>query len=213
MEHKIQQFWNKQAKRYDNSERQFTPVYKKIMNSTLTCLEKTDTLLDLGCATGTKAIKLAEDVKHVHGVDIADEMINAAMKKAEESGTMNVTFSQGTIFSEELKEGTFDKIVSYGVLHLLEDIEKVAIRINDLLKPGGLFITSIACLKDKMAFKNKLQFGFFMLIKKLGFFPLHLNMFKYEDTIQIIERNNFELIHREKIFSGMTVSFVIAKKL
>ncbi len=63
-----------------------------------------------------------------------------------------------------------------------------------------------------MAFKNSLEFNAFLLIKKLGIFPLHLNMFKPKDVERIIINQGFQIIKAETIFHGITISFIIAKK-
>jgi 2-polyprenyl-3-methyl-5-hydroxy-6-metoxy-1,4-benzoquinol methylase len=39
--------------------------------------------------------------------------------------------------------------------NLLEDNQQVMQRITELLKPGGLFISTTPCLKEKLAFSNK----------------------------------------------------------
>jgi ubiquinone/menaquinone biosynthesis C-methylase UbiE len=209
---KTQKFWDKQAKRYDYSERQFAPVFKEIILRTKNNLTAGDKVLDFGCATGTKTIEFADSVKHIHGLDISTEMINEANKKVIERDSKNISFTQGDIFDKYFENTSFDKIISYGVIHLLDDSDKVIQRLHDLLKPGGLFISSTACLMDKMAFKNWLEFNAFLLIKKLGIFPLHLNMFKSENVEEIITNQGFQIVKAETIFHGITISFIIAKK-
>ena len=209
---KTQKFWDKQAKRYDYSERQFAPVFKEIILQTKNNLTTDDKVLDFGCATGTKTIELADSVKHIHGFDISTEMINEANRKIKESNFKNITFMQGDIFDDNFEIASFDKIISYGVIHLLNDSDKIIRRLYDLLKPNGLFISSTACLKSKMAFKNSLEFNVYRLIKKLGIFPLHLNMFRPEDVEKIITNQGFQIIKTETIFHGITISFIIAKK-
>jgi 2-polyprenyl-3-methyl-5-hydroxy-6-metoxy-1,4-benzoquinol methylase len=209
---KIKQFWDKQAAKYDKNERQFEPVFEKIINLTKKHLDPSVRALDLGCATGTKTIRLAESVKHIHGLDLSTGMITHAKQKAEKLQIGNVEFSQGTIFDKDLTNESFDVIVSYAVMHLLKDIDKCLERINDLLKPGGLFITSTACLKDKMNFKNRFVFSLYMLVKKVGLFPLHLNMFRFEDIEGLIEKNKFEIIEKERMRHGISVSFNVARK-
>ncbi len=209
---KTQKFWDKQAARYDYSERQFEAVFKDVIAKTKEHLNSNDTVLDFGCATGTKTLELVDGIQHIHGLDISTEMINAALKKKNESGIKNISFSQGTIFDNHLEKASFDIIVSYGVIHLLDDSEKVVQRIHELLKPGGLFISTTACLQDKMALKNKLEFLAYLLIKKLGLFPLHLNIFRTSDVEKLISSQNFSLVTAEKIFHGITISFIVASK-
>jgi len=209
---KTQKFWDKQAKKYDYSERQFGSVFKEIILLTKNHLTTDDKVLDFGCATGTKTLELAESVKHIHGLDISTEMINEANKKVIERDFKNISFTQGDLFDKDFENASFDKIISYGVIHLLNDSDKVVRRLYDLLKPGGLFISSTACLKDKMSFKNRLEFNAFLLIKKLGIFPLHLNMFKPENVEEIFANQGFQIVKSETIFHGITISFIIAKK-
>ena len=209
---KAQNFWDKQAKRYDTSERQFESVFKDVVAKTKEYLNPTDTVLDFGCATGTKTLELVDSARHVHGIDISTEMINEAIKKKDQEGIENASFAQGTIFTPDLEPATFDAIVSYGVIHLLDDSEKAIRRIHDLLKPGGLFISTTACLQEKMAFKNRLEFSAYTIIKKLGIFPLHLNLFTISDVENLISSQSFSLVKTETIFHGITISFVVAKK-
>jgi len=213
MTNKTQKFWDKQANRYDSSERQFDPVYRDIITKTRKYFNIVDNVLDFGCATGTKTIQLADGTKHIHGLDISTEMINEAIKKKDKANIKNISFSQGTIYNNDFEKASFDKIIAYGIIHLLEDKEKVIQRIYELLKPGGLFISTTACFKDKMAFKKRLEFAAYLLIKRLGILPLHLNMFSTNDVKELIDNHNFQIIEAEKIFFGITSSFIVAKKL
>jgi ubiquinone/menaquinone biosynthesis C-methylase UbiE len=212
MSQKIQKFWDKQAKRYDHGERQFASVYKDIIAKTCKYLLINDNALDYGCATGTKTIELAHKVQHIHGLDISTEMINIAIKKKDESELSNISFSQGTIFSSNLEKTSFDKIVAYGIIQLLENNEKVIQRIHELLKPGGLFISTTACMKDKMAIKTRIKVTTYLFMKKLGIFPLHLNMFTAADVEKLIKDKNFQIVEAEKITYGIPALFIVARK-
>ena len=210
---KTQKIWDKQAKRYDKSERQFEPAFKEIIARTKEYLKTSDNVLDFGCATGTKTLELAGVTKQIHGIDYSDEMIKEATKKKKELKIMNASFTQGTIFKNDFEKASFDKIISYGVIHLLDDKELVIQRIQELLKPEGLFISTTACLKNKMEFKNRLEFSAYLFIKRLGIFPLHLNMMKITDVENLIVNGKFQIVKAEKIFHGITISFIIARKL
>jgi ubiquinone/menaquinone biosynthesis C-methylase UbiE len=213
MENKTQKFWDKQAKRYDSSEVQFDPVYKDVISKTRKYLNIADNVLDFGCATGTKTLQLADRTKHIHGLDISTEMINEAIKKKDKANIQNISFSQGTIDKNEFQKASFDKIIAYGIIHLLEDKEKVIQRIYELLKPGGLLISTTACFKDKMAFKNSLEFKAYLFSKRLGILPLHLNKFSTNDVKELMGNHDFQIIEAEKIFYGMTSIFIVARKL
>jgi ubiquinone/menaquinone biosynthesis C-methylase UbiE len=210
---KAQIFWDKQAKRFDDSQKQFEPASQELIARTKEYLNANDNVLDFGCATGTKTLELADGIKQIHGLDFSAEMISEATNKKNKVNVTNVSFSQGTIFNNDLEKASFDKIIAYSIIHLLEDSEKVIQRIHELLKPGGLLISETACFKDKMDFKTRLEFTTYRFMKRLGIFPLHLNMFTTSDIEQLIYRQNFKIIKAEILFfNGMTISFIVAEK-
>ncbi len=213
MINKTQIFWDKQAKKFDDSEKQFESASRELLDRTKEYLNTNDYVLDFGCATGTKTLELAEAVKHIHGLDISSEMIGEALKKKNKADIKNVDFIQGTIFTTDLEKNSFDKIIAFAIIHLLEDSDKVIQRIHELIKAGGLFISITSCFKDKMDSKTRLEITIFRFMKRLGFFPLYLNMFKTSDLEQLITRQNFAIVNAEKLFfNGMTISFIVAKK-
>jgi ubiquinone/menaquinone biosynthesis C-methylase UbiE len=209
---KIKRFWDKQAHRYDNSERQFEPIFNEIISKTKIYLEASDTVLDYGCATGTKTLNLAESVKQIFGIDISSEMIKKAKEKRDENRINNAEFGQGTIFNNDFSDIRFDKIIAYSILHLLENKEEVLGKIYELLKPSGVFISLTACLKDKMAIKMRVQFFLYFLMQKTGMFPLHLSMFTFPEVEDLIRNAKFGIVESECIFDGMTISYIVARK-
>lgn len=212
MTQNVQLFWDKQANRYAEIEKQFASVYMDIIAKTSKYLDLDDNILDFGCATGTKTIEFADKVRQIHGLDISPEMIRNAMKKKDEAKIMNVSFSQGTLFSCDLEKSSFDKIIAYAIIHLLEDCEKVIQRIHELLKPGGLFISTTACMKDKMAVKTRLEVTTYLIMNKLGISPFHVNRFMPADVVKLIEDQGFQIVETGKITHEIPAVFIVARK-
>ena len=212
MPQKIQRFWDKQAKGYDQAEQQFAAVYTGIIDKTCKYLNGNDTVLDYGCATGNKTIQLAQKVQHIHGLDISTGMINEANRKKCELKISNVSFSQGTIFDADLEKNSFDAIIAYGIIHLLEDNQKVIQRIHELLKQDGLFISTTACMKEKMTVKTRMEVTLYSIMKRLGIFPLYLNKYRSSDVIHLVEEQKFQIIETEKIIDGIPAVFIVARK-
>lgn len=214
MRNKAQEFWDRQANRFDRGEKQSDDESRELIARTRPYLGTNDNVLDLGCATGNKTLKLATGIRHIHGLDISSGMISVAKINQNEADLRNVSFSQGTIFHDDLEEGSYDKIIAFAVIHLLEDSDKVIKRINDLLKPGGLFISATTCFRERMDFKTRLLIAMSLLMKRLGIFPLHLNMFKASDIEILINSQNFQIIKADKLFfNGMTIYFAVAEKM
>jgi 2-polyprenyl-3-methyl-5-hydroxy-6-metoxy-1,4-benzoquinol methylase len=210
---KAEHFWDRIAEKYDEAEERFEPIHTKILQFTKSYLNGNDIVLDYGCATGSKAFKLASTVKEIHGIDISSKMIEIARRRLASSNVKNISFTQTILFDEKLKEESFDVILAIAILHSLENNYQVVQRIAELLKPGGLFISATPCLKEKMAFSNKLQMYFYALLSKTGIVPVTLNRFKFNDLDNLLSNKNFEIIKTERVFYQMSSYFIVARNV
>jgi 2-polyprenyl-3-methyl-5-hydroxy-6-metoxy-1,4-benzoquinol methylase len=147
---KSEKFWDRMAKYFDRVERKDEPTNIRIIEKTRNRLKISDNVLDYGCGTGTASIEIASCVKNVTGIDISSKMIEAAKGKTVEREVKNIDFEQTTIFDENFKKGSFDVIICFYLLHLVEDTPKVMHRINELLKPGGLIISATPCIRGTL---------------------------------------------------------------
>jgi len=109
-----------------------------------------DHLLDLGCGKGMETLQAAETAGihgMVWGLDITEEMIEAANINKEQSGIDNVSFIQGNIEDLPFDSGIFDKVLSNCVINHAKDKNKVYEEIFRVLKTGGSFVISDAVTK------------------------------------------------------------------
>jgi len=196
-----EKFWDRTAKNFEKTPVKTVEKIKKYLNSS-------DTVLDFGCATGTIVNEIADNVKEVHGIDISSKMIKIAKRKASESKNENAYFAQSTIFEERYKKESFDVILAFNVLHLFKDTQKVIQRINELLKKGGLFISSTVCLGEKNTFLAL----FFLLLTKIRIVP-YVKFFKISELEDSITNSNFKIIETEKTFSDTYSYFIVVKKI
>jgi len=100
-----------------------------------------ESVLDVGCGTGTLAIaakrRVGESGK-VYGIDASPEMIARARKKARKAG-VELAFDTAAIEAIPFPDATFDVVLSTVMLHHLPDqARQEGIReIRRVLKPGG----------------------------------------------------------------------------
>jgi SAM-dependent methyltransferase len=98
-------------------------------------------VLDLGCGDGTTAIPEARLGAEVLGVDIARNLVEAGNARAKEEGLTNCTFREGDATNlQELRDGTFDLVVSiFGAMFAPKpfDVAKEMVRVT---RPGGRII-------------------------------------------------------------------------
>jgi ubiquinone/menaquinone biosynthesis C-methylase UbiE len=209
---KVEKIFNMLAKDYDKTEEvRFEQHTIKTIENTKKYLKASDVVLDYGCATGTKALELAGKVKKIYAIDISSKMIELAKRKLVESKIENVNFEKATIFDNRFKTESFDVITAFNILHLLEDSRQDLQRITDLLKPGGLFISTTPCLGEKMSRRDKFVFSLVVLLMKIRLFP-YIERFKFSEIEDLIAHGNLQIVETEKSYHGLSGCFIVAKK-
>jgi 2-polyprenyl-3-methyl-5-hydroxy-6-metoxy-1,4-benzoquinol methylase len=206
---KSEKFWDRQAKDFADHEQHAKLSENKDFITTLKYLNIDNTVLDYGCATGIISNAIAEKVKEIHAIDISPKMIEMAKAKAAERHINNVYYAQATIFDERYQKESFDVILAFRILHMLEDIQGVMSRVNELLKPGGIFISVSACMGDKKALLSILV----SLASKMRIIPVHINLFKLLELQGIITDGGFKIIEYEKMNDKEPHYCIVAEKL
>lgn len=108
-------------------------------------LRRGERVLDLGSGAGMDAFVARRAVGaggHVHGVDLAPEMVEKARANAEDLGYENVTFEVGDIEDLPLEEGSVDVVLSNCVLNLVPDKRAAFAEMYRVLRRGGRFCVS-----------------------------------------------------------------------
>jgi arsenite methyltransferase len=97
-------------------------------------------VLDLGSGAGTDSLVAAQMVGpggSVTGIDMTREMLDKARGAASEMGVDNVTFVEGEVERLPFEDGSFDVVISNGVIDLVPDKSAVFSEIYRVLVPGG----------------------------------------------------------------------------
>jgi len=99
------------------------------------------TLLDIGCGTGSLAIQAAQRGVVVYAADASPAMLAVAQRKAKAAGVTAVTFVQGGGRTYQHQGAPVDLITSTVALHHLPDFWKLIglQRIAGMLKDDGRF--------------------------------------------------------------------------
>lgn len=200
-------FWDNIAERYSKRPISDEAAYQHKLRVTREYLEPDMEVLEVGCGTGSTAIAHAPFVKHVRAIDISSKMIEIAQGKAAAESVENVTFERAALDEFGAADQTLDAVLALSVLHLLESKEKAIAKIYGMLKPGGVFVTSTACLGDTMKF-----FKFIAPIGQLlGLLPL-VKVFTTKELEDSLTNAGFHIDCQWQPGKGKSV-FIVAKKV
>ena len=140
--------WDRIAERYARKPVPIVEDYEIKLQKTRDVLQPTDRVLEIGCGTGSTAMRHANDAALIHSVDVSPEMVRIATEKARAASIENVTFEVSDIASLPVSDDRYDVIMAHSVLHLLPDLPTVFRQLRHLLKPGGLLIANSQCIGD-----------------------------------------------------------------
>lgn len=204
---KDQRFWDRLASRYARRPVADQEIYELKLEKTRAWLTADTEIFEFGCGTGSTALIHAPHVKHVLATDVSERMLEIGRGKAADAGIGNIDFEQTGIETFDPAGRSFDVVLGLNILHLCRDPEAVTRKVHSLLKPGGVFVQSTACLKDA-SFILRLVLP---VMQAAGKAP-HISFMSEDDILTMLDTNGFDLVDSLRTDSSMAANFYIARK-
>lgn len=184
-------FWDRLSDRYYRQPIADEEAYRVKLDVTRALMTPEMELLEFGCGTGGTAIRHAPHVRHIRAIDFSEAMLEKARDQARRAGVENVTFERADIVTLTVPDAHYDMVLGLSILHLLKDPDAVIAKVFGMLKPGGYFVTSTACLGDTMGmFKFIAPVG-----RALGLLPI-LNVMTADGLVAKFRSAGFDIAHR-----------------
>lgn len=209
---KPENFWDNIAEKYAESPIENMDAYNYTLDRTRSYLSANDSILEVGCGTGSTALLLSPNAAHITASDLSPAMIKIATKKAHDQGISNVSFIACDLFNSDIENGPYDAVLALNLLHLLEDAPGAIRRINSLIKPGGIFISKTVCQPGKgTPLKFRVIKAILPLMQFLGKAP-YVNFMEINELEGNITSQGFKIIESGNYPAAPPNRYIVAKK-
>ena len=144
-------FWNKAARKYAASAIADSQGYERTLRRVLGILMPSDHVLELGCGTGTTALRLAPATARFLATDISPAMLEIARSKLVGApqgvhGMLNFEVADANASLSAPVAAGWDVVLAFNLLHLVPDIDASLAQVVRHLRPGGRFISKTPCI-------------------------------------------------------------------
>ncbi|MEO1659556.1 MAG: class I SAM-dependent methyltransferase [Pseudomonadota bacterium] len=201
-------FWDRIAEKYSKQKISNQKAYEIKLDLTREYFTPESHVLEFGCGTGSTAILHAPYVKQIDAIDVSPEMIRIARDKLAPQTISNVKFEVADMDSFQTRPSSYDAALGLNILHLLDNRMAAMGRVYEALKPGGHFISSTMCLREKLMFR--LMEPIFPVMHAIGQWP-HVRRFNASRLQSEIESIGFKTVHIWQPGNG-PVLFIVGQK-
>ena len=166
-----QNFWDKNAGRYDRFMRKDAAAYAQLYEL-LRPAVRHKAVLELATGTGLIAKNIVNSAAHIEATDASPEMIAEAKR---DNCSAKLHFSVQDMFHLPYADESFDAIIVANALHIVPEPEKALSEIRRVLRDDGVLVAPTFTHAEN-SFSGKIR-AFFM---KLAGFPLHSRWTSHE---------------------------------
>ena len=188
---KSENFWNRNAKRYDRFMRKDRAAYEKLYEL-IRPVAKARTVLELAAGTGLIAKNIVRAASHIEVTDASEEMI-AEAKRNNRSAKLH--FSVRDMFCLPYADKSFDVVIVSNALHIVPQPEKALAEIRRVLKDDGVLIAP-TFTHGNGTLRGRIKL-FFM---KLAGFPLN-SRWSSADYLAFLRQNGWS-VRKSAVLKG-----------
>ena len=174
-------FWDKNAKRYDRFMRKDRAAYEKLYEL-IRPVVKARTVLELAAGTGLIAKNIVRAASHIEVTDASEEMITEAKRN---NRSAKLHFSVRDMFCLPYADKSFDVVIVSNALHIVPQPEKALAEIRRVLKDDGVLIAP-TFTHGNSTLRGRIKL-FFM---KLAGFPLN-SRWSSADYLAFLRQNGW----------------------
>jgi len=141
-------FWDRLARKYAADPIADMAGYEATLRHVQGLLSTDQNVLEIGCGTGSTALRLAPCTRHLLATDVSSEMIAIAREKLAARPVPQLSFAVADADAPVADAGEVDVVLAFNLLHLVSDLDTALASVMQTLRPGGLLISKTACLSE-----------------------------------------------------------------
>lgn len=142
-------FWDRMARRYAAARIGDEAGYARTLTRTQELLPPSARVLEIGCGTGSTALRLAPGCASYRATDLSAQMLAIARDKLAAQPTPALHFALADADAPIAQaDGPLDAVLAFNVLHLVDDLDGTLASCAAALRPGGLLISKTPCLHE-----------------------------------------------------------------
>lgn len=187
-------FWDRIARQYAADPIADLAGYEATLERVQGLLSPEHEVLEIGCGTGTTALRLAPCVRRLRATDVSTEMIAIARDKLAAAPVPPLSFEVADADAPVAAPGTQDLVLAFNVLHLVDDLDHALALAVQALRPGGLLVAKTPCVGEMNPLIPRLALP---LMRALGKAPQVL-CFKAPALQAAMARQGLELLSVER---------------
>ena len=190
--------WERIASRYERVIAGDDRFYRDVAQAMAEAIEPGDALLEIACGTGLMTASAARSAARVVGLDISPNMIAEARRRKKERRLDNAEFYVGDGYNTAHKDGSFDAVLCFRVLNVVEEPVSLLREAHRVLRNGGTLITATDCDAEHTSVRGWMTALVLRALHLLGIVQV-VHHLRYDDLIGMIESSSFRIVDQRKL--------------
>lgn len=141
-------FWDRIARKYAADPIADLPGYEATLRRVQGLLTREMNVLEIGCGTGSTALRLAPFTRRLLATDVSAGMIAIAREKLADEPLPQLAFALADADAPAAGPGDYHAVLAFNLLHLVSDLDGALASAVQALRPGGLLISKTACISE-----------------------------------------------------------------
>ena len=203
-------FWDRIARKYAADPIADMAGYETTLQRVRSLLSGDQDVLEIGCGTGSTALRLAPFAGSMLATDVSAEMIAIARERWERQPTPQLRFAVADADAPVFAQGAYDAVLAFNMLHLVQDLDAALALAAQTLRPGGLLIAKTPCVAEMNPLIPYVALPLLRAIRKVP----HMLCFRAEALQSAIARQGMRIVSVERHGTrGKDIRvFIVARK-